>query len=166
MVSVFLQVRSVGMIVTKHNAGNKSLRNAWTQNTTGQKNTSWQEYTPGKTAKEFVRKVLKSVETPVGTLPCFVGIKTQESVSHSRKGTKCVENVYLYRNNSLLVRWEGEKSVPVPVYSIWSDGQCAGGQCDQGGLCVDALQLNEKNERIRKTCNGKCIPWDQNCGGK
>ena len=93
MESVFLQVISVGMIATQHNAGNKSLRNAWTQNMTGQRNTSRQEYTPGKTAKDIVRKVLKSVETPVGTLPCFVGIKTQESVSHSRKGTKCVENV-------------------------------------------------------------------------
>ena len=44
--------------------------------------------------------------------------------------------------------------------------ECGGGQCDQDGVCVDALQLDEKNERIRKTCNGKCIPWDQDCGGK
>ena len=92
MKSVFLQVRSVGMIATKHNVGNQSLRNAWTQNMTGQRNTSRQEDTPGKTAKDIVRKVLKSVETPVGTLPCFVGIKAQESVSHSRRGTKCVGN--------------------------------------------------------------------------
>ena len=92
MVSVFLQVRSVG-IASKHNAGNQNLRDAWTQNMTGERKTSRQECISGKTAKEFVRKVLKSVETPVGTLPCSAGIKTQRSVSHSRKRTKCVENI-------------------------------------------------------------------------
>ena len=51
-------------------------------------------------------------------------------------------------------------------YEEKCNGECGGGQCDQGGLCVDALKLNEKNERIRKTCNGKCIPWDNDCGGK
>ena len=43
------------------------------------------------------------------------------------------------------------------------NGVCGVGQCEEGGRCLDSLQLNEKNERIRKACEEKCIPWDQDC---
>ena len=48
-------------------------------------------------------------------------------------------------------------------YGDKCDGTCGYAQCEEDGKCLDVLQLNKNNTRIRMTCEEKCIPWGKEC---
>ena len=48
-------------------------------------------------------------------------------------------------------------------YSTKCDGVCGFAQCEERGKCLNVLQLDQKNKRLRRNCEDKCIPWEQEC---
>jgi len=48
-------------------------------------------------------------------------------------------------------------------YGAKCNNRCGRATCEENGQCLDVLQFNEENKRIRDTCEGKCRPWGQKC---